>query len=211
MKNIMQIINKFRKDTNGATMVEFMIILPLIFFWLAAGFVFFDVFSASIQSKRSTYTITDSISRQSSLNDAFIGRLHGVFQAMVDQDGTKSGVRISTIRNTGSTGADNYEVMWSVAEGRFDGVTYTGESNIGPTAATIERYLPILDPQEELVMVETYREYKPIFDWVGIKSRDLESVGIAYIRNSPVLANEDHPEVADEGDGTGEVDSGPST
>jgi Flp pilus assembly pilin Flp len=207
MTNLVNLINKFKDDTKGATMVEFMIILPLIFFWLAAGFVFFDVFSASIQSKRSTYTITDSISRQSSLNDAFIGRLHGVFQAMVDQDGNKAGVRVSTIRNTGLA---DYEVIWSVAEGRFDGVLYSGETSVGPDVTKINRYVPILDLEEEMVMVETYREYKPIFDWVGIKSRDLESVGIAYIRNSPVLGNDDHPEAGIEGEGTGEPDTGPS-
>jgi Flp pilus assembly pilin Flp len=196
MKYLKKRVATFLDDQDGATFVEFLLILPLIFFWLCAGFVFFDVFSASIQSKRSTYTITDSLSRQSELDNVFLARMHDVFQAMVDKTGLDSGMRVSAIQNTGI----EYAVMWSVAEGKFEDVVYSGESVDGPSAAKIDAYVPILEVGEEMVMVETYRYYKPLFDWVGIKERNLESVAVAYIRNSPHLDNTDIPRPSSGGD-----------
>ena len=200
MENFRKRLTAYKNDENGATFLEFMIVIPLIFFWLAAGFVFFDVFSASIQSKRSTYTITDSLSRQSEVGADFLNRMHSVFQAMVNQGGENSGMRISVIENIGS----HKTVVWSVAEGRFDDVLYNGDIVEGPSDAKINAYVPILDVGGQMVMVETYRKYKPLFDWVGISERNLESVAVAYVRNSPKLGHTDIPGTSEGASDTGD-------
>lgn len=195
-------MKNWQKDESGATMVEFLVVLPLIFLWFGAGFVFFDAFTVSTTAKRSTYTISDILSRLSVVTDENIEDIARVFQAL-SGEGENTSVRVSTIRGVGS----DLEVIWST-ESKYNGNTFVTSASAGPSEDRIDRYVPQLAEQEEMIMVETFRPYDALFDWVGIKDRDLESVSVVFIRFSPVLANDDQPEPAPGDTGTDPGDIG---
>lgn len=183
----------FRRDDRGSTTVEFMFFVPLIFMWFAALFVFFQGFHGWMKATKATYAISDMLSRQTEIDDAFIVALDGVFDAVSQSENTDaSWLRVSSVRKRD----DILEIMWSTE-------TASG-SPASIDVADIQDHIPNLINNEYVVLVESYRPFNPVFSWVGIDDMVFENHIATPLRFSGRLINSDQPE--DNGSTGGVVD-----
>ena len=75
------------RDESGSAAVEAVIILPALAALYCACFVWFDAFRHNTLSMKATYTVSDILSRQESVDDAFLAQLADLVAFLVHQTG----------------------------------------------------------------------------------------------------------------------------
>lgn len=172
----------FRAETQGSVSIEFMLILPLLFWWYAASFMFYDMFSAHNRSVKSSYMIGDILSRQTVIDNDYLDGLESFLKFMTRVD-DNVWIRITSVQYSTD---DGYEVEWSYATGDGESLTtselYSREVD--------ENYLPVMASGETVVMSETYVPYDPSYD-VGLLERTWTSVIVTRPRFTSQLSNTD--------------------
>ncbi len=174
-KRFTPLFHRFRADTRGSMSVEFVIIVPILFWAFMAIFVFFDGFRQSSQNLKAAYAIADMISRETeAINDDYIDSMEEVLQLMTRSD-TPLKLRVTVVR--WDEDDDRYYVDWS--ESRDHGYERTNS-----TISDVEAQLPTMPDNERVILVETEASYEPPFDvWVG--DRTLENFVFTRPRFAP--------------------------
>lgn len=163
----LKIWNRFREDTRGSITVEFVIMIPIIFWAFMALYVFFDGYRQSSINLKAAYTISDVLSRETGyVDDDYIDAMQSLFQFLT-LDGSETGLRISVLRWDADD--EKHYVDWST-ERDWPSATVWTDANID----TIEDQLPVMSDGERLILVETHNTYEPIFN-VGLGTQDLEN------------------------------------
>jgi len=158
-------LRQFRDDKRGTILVETVITLPLLVWALAATFEFFEVHRYKSIRDKATYTIADMISRESRIpgyiDSNYINNSFSLFNNIVNDSGVNQ-LRITIIAFVGDD--DSYAVRWSEVRGTGTMSPMTDEDAEGDA-----NRLPIMNPGDELILVEAQSKYTPTFS-IGMSS-----------------------------------------
>ena len=90
-------LNSHKTEETGSTTVEFMIAMPLVVFWFAGTYTFFDAYSEWTRSVKATYTVADILSRQTEIDDDYIDDMNALFASIMGESSNKTYLVISSI------------------------------------------------------------------------------------------------------------------
>lgn len=176
------LIQAFRRENRGSVSVEFMLILPLLFWWYAASFAFYDAFRAHNVSVKTSYMIGDILSRQTTIDNDYLDGME-TFLKYLTHINTDVWLRVSSVKYTTQ---DGYTIVWSYSTGEALGLTtselYSREVD--------EDYLPLMASGETVILAETYVPYDPTYS-VGLFSRTWSNVVVTRPRFTSQLVNDD--------------------
>ncbi len=161
MKTFRNRFFKIKQDEEGATTVEFLIVMPLIIFWFAGTFTFFDAYSEWTRSVKATYTVADVMSRQFEMQDDYEDDMNSLFAAIMGENSNNTYVRISSIEKSN----DVLSIDWTRASGLHTGLADDTEI---PT-----ELIPNILNGEAVLLIESYMDFVPFQDYIGIEARTL--------------------------------------
>jgi hypothetical protein len=169
MRSFKQRLNTFARqfvaDTRGSVTVEFIIMMPIIFYAFMAIYVYFEGYRQSTINLKAAYTISDLISRETEIiSDEYIDSMQAMMQILTRANSAIA-MRLSVVRWSGDD--NRYFVEWS--ENRGYEPNYTDAS-----ISTIEDKLPLLPDNEIVIVVETDNTYVPLFK-VGMGNKQLKN------------------------------------
>jgi len=172
---LFQRLRAFAADTRGSVSVEFVLVMPMLFWAFMATYVYFDGYRQSSVNLKAAYTISDLISRETNvINDDYIDAMHSLLKTLVR---TRSEVklRISVIRFDEDD--NRYYVDWSEARGYE---TVRDNDNI----RVIHNRLPNMPDNERVILVETRNHFVPLFN-IGMDDKLLKNFVFTRPRFAP--------------------------
>lgn len=154
--DIKRALRRFRKSEQGTVTMETVIMLPFLVGLLVFGYQFFDMFHFKSVREKATYTISDILSRETSVVDAtYIDNTKVLFDAITGDNGNNQ-LRTSVVRyhKYAPDNIDEFELRWSEVRG-------TGELQKLTTADVKEAHatFPTMTNGQDLIMVETRSIY----------------------------------------------------
>jgi Flp pilus assembly pilin Flp len=163
MRRFRAALRRFRFDQRGALSVEAVLILPVLIWALMVSFGFWDAFRAQNAHIKATFAVSDLLSREmTGINTAYINGMHSVYRYMAQARGD-SWMRVTSLRYRGSD--DSFRVLWS----RTTNATRAPRMTDAMLAALRAR-IPVMANDDTVVIVETWKDYRPLFD-IGIGQR----------------------------------------
>ena len=146
--------DRFRRSEDGTLSVEALIVLPMLLWALGAMFIYWDAFKAQNINLKATYTLADLVSRESNpVTPAYIDGMNGIYNFLIKSD-FGNDIRVTVVDFSQDTEDDPIEMnlRWSEATGEFGDHTNIED---------IRDLLPILNPGDSLIMVETWMTWRP--------------------------------------------------
>lgn len=189
--------SRFARDETASMSVEAALIAPLLFWGFLATYTYFDVFRVRNVALKSNYAISDLLSReQREVNANYITGVTNLFRYLT-RTNSSAWVRVSVVRcedgcatagNT-SPGPRTLAADWSHAS---NGVPGFSDQDINDK---LEEIVPIMAPEERLIIVETSMHYNAPFapELTGIGDRVFNDVVITRPRFSSKLCWEGDP------------------
>ncbi|MXU64996.1 TadE/TadG family type IV pilus assembly protein [Oceanomicrobium pacificus] len=177
----------FRADERATMTVEFCISFPLLMVWFLGSFVFWDGFRSRSHSAKAAYTVSDILSRYSSVSDANLDELYSLQQKMLPRSHNSTALRMTSIcfregADPFSNTDDEYFVVWS--EGR--GIAQPMKQSEIPFAI-----IPAMSDGDSIVLTESWAPWRPLVDWVGISDMVWESHLVTRPRFVELIAHKD--------------------
>lgn len=180
IKTLIARLKVFAAETRGSVTIEFILVIPFVFWAFMATYVFFDGYRQSAVNLKAAYTISDLVSRETEfLTDEYIDSMYSLMQLLTRTSSTVS-LRITVVR--WDQDDDRYYVDWSTNRG-YD-LNLTNE-----TISDIEAKLPVMPDNERVILVETVNTYVPALN-VGMDDQQLENFVFTRPRFAPQLCAE---------------------
>ncbi|EEW24540.1 TadE/TadG family type IV pilus assembly protein [Rhodobacter ferrooxidans] len=175
MKTLRSYLRRFTGREDGTVIVEAVIILPALCWAAFALYSYWDIYRSINTIQKSSYTISDTISRRMEPVDmTYLTGLRDVMDFMLDSD-QNTQLRVTSI--TYSQTNKRFEVLWSKSPGAaFPELT---TATLQPLAS----HIPDMADGDTVVLVETKVAVTPNFD-VGLGNTDVEE----FIVTRPRLA-----------------------
>lgn len=156
-KRLARVLRRFHRDERGVIALETIVLTPLLVTALLFAFAFYDFHLQQSVREKTTYTVTDALSRETDvIDDAYIDNLKTTFDMIA---GTRSPtqMRVSVIRFHDTANTDWFELRWSEVR---------GAGSLSPlTQAEMESEaarLPIMIGGQDLILVETRGQHVPL-------------------------------------------------
>lgn len=161
-------------DEGGSISIEFMVVMPLLLFLTTGGIAFWDAFHSNSQTAKIAYTISDIMSRHDAVDNTDMAYLHAVEEKMMAADLTHRTLRITSV----CFEDDQYRVLWSysAASGDTDKPEAMEDADI-----PLDR-LPVLTPQDSVIITEVAAQWEPHFLNVGLGTKTWRSVLVSRPR-----------------------------
>lgn len=173
---IKRFFGSFLSGTDGTVSVEFVMVMPFLFWAYMAGYVYFDGYRQSTLNVKAAYTISDLISRETQfINDDYIDSMHELIKLMTRARSTTK-LRVTVVRWDAED--DRYYVDWSKNRGFGNGTHNTHSINF------IEDRLPEMPHNERVILIETSNRYVPLYG-IGMKPKDLDNLVFTRPRFAP--------------------------
>lgn len=194
-------LSRFASDDEGTVAVDAIIVFPILLWLFGAIWVYFDVSRQQSTHQKANYTIGDMISRETDpLDDYYLDSAFKMYNVLSKSDATESSIRVSVIRWEGSLDNGEYELQWSQARGNK---TALDQSDL----TGMETHLPIMLDQDEIVLVETWEDYNPVFE-AGLSAFEIQTYSFTRPRFAPkVLFLGEDSKNANNGHGNGDQDA----
>ena len=158
MKHTFSILRRFLRDEHGTLTMEFLLWLPLLAFWFVVSVVFYDAYKSRNDAAKATHTLSDIMSRQVEVSDAYINDLALLEQKLLPRVSSGHKLRISSIQYANNA----YTVLWSRAIG----------GGLPLTSAEIDpNFIPQMADFDTVIVTEVSVPFVPFADWVGIQAR----------------------------------------
>ena len=155
-----RILRDWRRDERGTITIEFVIWVPVLAFWLVVSAAFFDAYKSRSDAMKATQTLTDIMSRQVEVTNAFIDELYALQDQLLSRAPAGTRLRVSSIQYSG---VDNeYQVLWSRTAGG-------GQPLVTP--ALSQEFFPQMADLDTVILTELDVPYQPFTDWGGIGNR----------------------------------------
>ncbi|WP_428928463.1 TadE/TadG family type IV pilus assembly protein [Marinibacterium sp. SX1] len=168
---------RFADDTRGSVSVEFLIMMPLLFWAYMAAYVFFDGYRTSTTNLKAAYTVSDMLSRETQVvDDEYIDTMVELVKFLTQPD-NEVDMRITLVY--WSEDDNRYYVDWS--EDRGFGTIITNGS-----IAEFEDKLPVLYDGDRVILMETRGYYDPDFN-IGWKTQELYNAVVTRPRFAPQI------------------------
>lgn len=198
----MRTIRRFRDET-GSAAIEAVIIIPALAALYCACFVWFDSFRHNTLSMKATYTVSDILSRQQTVDDAFLSQMNELVDFLVPSY-AKRKLRVSLVYfNEDIDDGNKYQLQWSYAD---NGMRELTQDDLNKDTD----WIPIMSDDDTVVVTETRILYHPLFDIGWSDPTVWHNIMVTRPRFYPTLVNTDRPspafevdDVDDEGDEPG--------
>lgn len=155
----------FVRDETGTVMVETLIVLPMLLWSYLAMFVYWDSFRSMNTVQKAAYTISDTISRETTVLPAsYFDGMRSVMELLIDRDQDVK-MRITSITYDQDT--LQYQVLWSYSPGGLWTEMSTGDLNL------MKNRIPNLSDADFATIVETEVPYTPAFN-VGLNNQTMK-------------------------------------
>ncbi|KUJ80564.1 hypothetical protein AVO45_05830 [Ruegeria marisrubri] len=176
MKLLTHRMKRFAAQEEGSIVLEALIIVPILFWAILAGYTFFEGYRQSASNVKAAYTIGDLISRETrELNSVYMDSMEDMFALMVrNQSNLK--MRISLVLYDADT--DRHTVSWSAIRGGYT------EKLTDADMPEYKDLLPPMSDQGTLILVETSNTFVPPFR-VGLDNIELKN----FVFTRPRFAN----------------------
>ncbi|MEM6888017.1 MAG: hypothetical protein AAF636_07740 [Pseudomonadota bacterium] len=167
----------FRSEERGNIAIEFIIIVPVLFWGFFATVTIFDAYRQHSVNQKAAYTIGDLVSRQpDALDPAFLSGAQDLFEDLVRINGGSS-IRVTSVWYDEVN--DRYVRDWSRAVGaKLDAGVVEVES--------WNNLLPLMPNFEYITVVETWTDYSAPFD-VGIVDHEIHNFIFTRPRYAPSI------------------------
>lgn len=193
---------RWLRDDKGSVAVEAVIIMPALAAMYCASFVWFDAFRNKTLAMKATYTVSDIISRQETIDEPYLNGLLGTMDYLVHSLAQPK-MRVTLIRyDADSPETNKYRLDWSWSSSDKPKLT---QAHIDADTS----WIPVMGDDETVVVTESYVLYQPIFR-VGIETQVWEHIMVTRPRFAPTLVKTDEPagtggsdDIDNEGDGSG--------
>lgn len=170
-------LNAFRRDTTGSVSIEFVLVMPVLFWAFMAMYVFFDGYRQSTINLKTAYTISDLVSRETAaINDEYVDSMHDLMKVLT-RSSSASTLRITVAR--WDAGDDRFYRDWSAARGF--GISPLSDADM----LDIAEMLPFMPDNERVILVETTNTFVPAFDGVGLDITSLRNFVFTRPRFAP--------------------------
>ncbi|MGR3434088.1 MAG: TadE/TadG family type IV pilus assembly protein [Shimia sp.] len=154
------ILSLFRRDERASGAIEMVLIMPLLFWAYAGTFMFYDAFRAKNNALRASYTISDAISREiDEINGKYLNSMHQMLNFLSASPNTTR-MRVTIVCYDDKK--KRYTRAWSQVRGGGG----LKPHNNGTLHSDMRAHLPIMPDGDQVVLVETYVDYRPVFDAV---------------------------------------------
>ncbi|QDC10223.1 pilus assembly protein [Oceanicola sp. D3] len=178
----------FAVDARGSLSVEAALILPLLCWFYVASFVWFDAFRTQNSNLKATYTLADMLSRETDpVSEPYLKGLNTVYDYLTTTR-HPTYIRVTVVKCTDNDGDEiddcltdsrNLQVDWSYAT--------TGRSKLtNATLADYEDNIPLMPKGDQVILLETFMAYEPLFN-AGIPASSFENFVITRPRFAPQL------------------------
>ncbi|AKS46790.1 Flp pilus assembly protein TadG [Octadecabacter temperatus] len=166
-------LRRFRREEEGAMVVEAMIMFPTLFACVIATFVFFDAFRNQSINLKAAYTISDALSREDQgITNTFITNTWLVHRFLTNSEALTK-LRVTLVKYVDDTDdeVDNGEhiAVWSVEKGGAGTLT---DAEVQMMNANNE--IPVMPDGETLILVQTWVDYEPNFS-IGLGAFTFEN------------------------------------
>jgi hypothetical protein len=158
IRALASLLRRFLRDDSGSVAVEAMLVLPMLVWCYVGTFVFFDAYRTQAKVTKASYTIGDTLSRETGyVTNAYMNSLHALEQWLVDQDEPVR-LRVTVFRY--DQPQDRYVVRWSQGRGGMAPITTA-------QLAAFRHVLPIMVDQEIGILTQAEVVYRPAYE-VGL-------------------------------------------
>ena len=167
---------RFGSGTRGSVSVEFVLMIPILFWAFMASFVFFDGYRQSSVNLKAAYTIGDLVSRETAaITDEYVDSMFALL-GMLTRATSPITLRISVAR--WDSGDNRYYIDWSEARGT--GILAMTDADI----LALQAELPLMPDNERVILIETTNTFVPLFN-VGLGNVDLDNFVFTRPRFAP--------------------------
>ena len=172
-------LTHFAKDTRGYVTLEAVIVMPVLLWLFGVGWVYFDVFRQQSVNQKANYVIGDMLSRQTdTLTSSYIDNSYKLLKVLTKARGVESDLRITVVEY------DAKKAVWT----RVWSETRTAPAKLtNPALREYTERLPIAADGDQLIIVETWDDYDPIFD-VGLDTFEITTYSFTRPRYAPKVA-----------------------
>ena len=176
-------LRAFGSKAEGSVTIEFVIVLPLLVWGVLAMIVFWDGFKTANANQRSAYLIADLISREvDEIDAAYLEGVNQVARTLNDRDRSTQ-LRVTAVDRTLDPSLNPiHEIAWS-----WGSQTLAAHTDI----AAIEDRLPIMAVGDQLIYVETVRDWAPRFAVAQLDPIRFEYVAVTIPRFAPKVVFDD--------------------
>lgn len=156
-------LRRFWSDTRASVSLEALILMPAMFFALAATFTYWDTFRVQNANSKASFTVADMISREmTSVNTAYITGLHQMYRYMTATD-EETWMRVTSVQFRASD--NTYRVLWSRTTSPTRAPAHTNT-----TIAAARARLPRMANDDTVIVLETWQMFTPLFR-IGVEPR----------------------------------------
>lgn len=169
-------LRSFRDDTRGVAALEFILVMPFLFWAFMAIYVYFDGYRQSTVNLKAAYTISDLISRETEgITSEYIDSMYDLHQLLTRAESPTT-LRITVVRWNNKK--QIYRRDWSQARGGIEPLKNSDMEEI-------EHLLPTMPHNERVILVETSNTFVPVFGGVGMGNVELENFVFTRPRFAP--------------------------
>lgn len=162
----MRYFDRFRRDESGTMTIEFVIVAPLLFTVVLAGFEFFDAFKSYGRAAKVTYTIADNLSRRVEIDDDKITELHALMDALIPWMNEDKNLTVTSISYNED---DGYVCEWSKHSDQNMEMNFDLALNLSAINTTeYTDVLPEIAAGDSVILVETRIPHRTIFSLFGL-------------------------------------------
>lgn len=171
-------IRAFRDDTDASVTVEFVMAAPMLFWALAACYVFFDGYRQSAVNLKAAYTIGDMISRETdAIDNDYLDSMYALHRLLTRATSSTT-LRVTVVH--WDEDDNRFYQDWSQTRGSIDPLT-TSEVSL------LTDKLPTMPNAERVILVETTNSFIPTFTNVGLGTLSLDNFVFTRPRFAPLV------------------------
>ncbi|MFT5342883.1 MAG: hypothetical protein ACI9BH_002099 [Paracoccaceae bacterium] len=165
----------FRAETDASVSVEFILVMPMLFWAFMASYVFFDGYRQSSINLKAAYTIGDLISRETDpINDNYLDSMYSLHRLLTHATSSTT-LRVTVVR-------------WNEDDNRFYRDWSESRGDIMPLTSAevllLNDKLPAMPNAERVILVETTNSFFPVYK-VGLETLSLDNFVFTRPRFAP--------------------------
>ena len=178
---------RMRREEDGATSVEFVMMAPLLAWAFLSTVTYFHAYRSEAISQKASLTIADMISREADfITPDYITGAHELLKFLTIEDANPD-LRITAVRYNANNG--KYRRVWSQERGPRSGLSHSGVD-------ALAGQLPVMTHNERAIIVETWTEYEAPRN-VGLNDFDMKTFTVISPRFVDRICYSATPDAAD--------------
>jgi len=163
---------RLRRDEDGATSVEFVMMAPLLAWAFLSTVTYFHAYRSEAISQKASLTIADMVSREADfITPEYIDNARELLRFLTIEDSNPD-LRITAIKYNGNS--KKYRRVWSQERGPRSGLSHEAVNGLADR-------LPVMVHGERAILVETWTEYEAPRN-VGLNDFDMETFTVVSPR-----------------------------